>query len=397
MHSSPARFAELLTTAVLLIKARNGRNLEAIQDELGYALKREGAYYIQYLRKGHVPSSVDDVLDLTRQLIRLKGLTSLRDCEQILESAGVPRAAENARELWGAAGMEVVPSRPVENSPAFIVGPPINQPRLFFGRAGELTRIFGCWRSSPFMHITLVGPRRSGKTSLLHYLSAITTTPPSECRKGQRTDWLPEPHRYRWIWIDFEDPRMRVRERLLQHLLAGCGIEVPQPCTLESFADAMDSHAWDAPCIVLMDELERGLASPELDQDFWHCLRALMNMPTQGNLGFLLSSHAAPQDLAEERGKTSPFFNMFQTLELGPFTEAEARELIAGSPIPFPEPDIAWILSRSGHWPCLLQILCQERLMALQQNEAGEDWHELGLRHMTPFRYLLDAGQESSA
>jgi hypothetical protein len=273
------------------------------------------------------------------------------------------------------------------------VGPPINQPRHFFGRERELARIFGCWQSSPLMHVTLIGPRRSGKTSLLHYLSAITATPRSDCRSSQRTDWLPEPHRYRWIWIDFQDPRMRVRERLLQHLLAGCGIEAPRPCTLESFADAMDSHAWESPCIVLMDELERGLASPELDQDFWHCLRALMNMPTQGNLGFLLSSHEPPQDIAEERGKTSPFFNMFQTLELGPFTEAEARELIASSPQPFPEKDVDWILSQSGRWPFLLQVLCQERLMALGQDDASENWKEAGLSRLTAYDYLLASGR----
>jgi hypothetical protein len=186
---------------------------------------------------------------------------------------------------------------------------------------------------------------------------------------------------------------MRQRERLLQHLLAGCGIEVPQPCTLESFADAIDDHAWESPCIVLMDELARGLASPELDQDFWHCLRSLLNAPTQGQLGFLLSSHEPPQQLADERGKTSPFFNMFQTLELGPFTEAEARQLITDSPIPFPESDVDWILSQSGRWPFLLQILCQERLATLQQDDRTEKWREAGMSQITQHTHLLDSGR----
>jgi hypothetical protein len=393
MQSSPARFAEILTTAVLLIKAFNGRNLDAIQDELGYALGREGASFIQYLRKGHVPSSVEDVLVLTRELNRLKGLTTLRDCEQFLESAGVPRPKETARDLWGGAETEPVPGKTPTDAHAFVVGPPILQPRQFFGRERELTRVFGWWQTAPLMHVMLIGPRRSGKTSLLHYLRAITTTPASECRSGQRTDWLSESNRYRWIWVDFQDPRMRVLERLLRHLLTGCGITPPQSCTLESFTDAMESHAWESPCIVLMDELERGLASPELDQDFWHCLRSLMNAQTQGQLGFILSSHEAPQQLAEERGKTSPFFNMFQTLELGPLAEAEALELITSSPISFPAADVAWIVNQSGRWPILVQILCQERLLALQRDEAGEDWRGTGLRHILPFRYLLDVGQ----
>ncbi len=393
---SPDRFAEILTKAVRTIKALQNRDLEIIQDELGYALDHAGGSYINFLRKGNIPKDMKDVLALSRELIRLKGLTPV-DCERLLESAGIPNPKEAAHKLWAEIEGAPVKLKATNESHAFIVGPPITHPRQFFGRERELRRIFGWWRTFPLMHVTLIGARRSGKTSLLHYLRTITTTPASELRRGQRTDWLPEPHRYRWVWVDFQDQRMRKRDRLLQHLLVGCGIAVPQPCTLENFADAMDGHTWEAPCLVLMDELESGLAAPELDQDFWHCLRSLMNAPTQGQLGFLLGSHQPPQLLADERGKTSPFFNMFQTLELGPLTEAEARELIAGSPIPFPEPDVTWILSQSGRWPCLLQILCQERLMALQQNEAGEDWRELGLRHMAPFRYLLDSGHKSSA
>lgn len=394
MQTSPARFAQILTTAIKTI-ALKGRSIEAIQDELGDELGRKGGSFIQYLRKGHLPANIEDVLTLAQELILSKGLTTLSVCERFLESAGVPRPKETARKIWAATPGEDNRTNTSEKAHAFIVGPPVTHPRQFFGRERELARIFGWWHAAPLMHVTLLGARRSGKTSLLHYLRTITTTPVSECRKGQRRDWLPEPHRYRWVWVDFQDPRMRQRERLLQHLLVGCGIEPPQPCTLEGFADAMDNHAWESPCVVLMDELGRGLASPELDQDFWHCLRSLMNAPTQGQLDFLLSSHEPPQQLADDRGKTSPFFNMFQTLELGPFTEAQARELIASSPVPFPEVDIAWIMSQSGRWPFLLQILCQERLLALQQSEVGESWRETGLNSIAPYRYLINSARDS--
>jgi hypothetical protein len=390
---SSERFAEILTKAVRTIKALQDRDLEIIQDELGYALGRKGGSFITHLRKGNLPAKMEDVPALAQELIRRKGLMLL-DCERLLESAGIPRPKETAHKLWAATEAEPVQLKTTNELHAFVIGPPIKRPRQFFGRERELKRIFGWWRTDPLMHITLIGPRRSGKTSLLHYLQTITTAPASELRSNQRADWLPEPHRYRWVWIDFQDPRMRMRERLLQHLLVGCGIEVPQPCTLESFADAMDGHEWESPCLVLMDEVGRGLASPELDQDFWHCLRSLMNAPTQGQLGFLLSSHEPPQQLADERGKTSPFFNMFQTLELGPFTEAEARELIASSLQPFPEKDVDWILSQSGRWPLLLQILCQERLAALQQNESGDDWQQVGLSRIAPYRYLLTSARD---
>lgn len=391
------RFAAILTTAVIRIKALTGLPLSVIQDELGYALDRKaGGSIIQHYRKGNLPTKINDAWLLARELINRKGLMTLGECEEFLESAGYPSPKEAARKLWAEIKGEPVQVKAFREKHDFIVGPPIEQPRQFFGRERELRRIFGWWRATPLMHVSLVGVRRSGKTSLLHYLRTITTTPASELRRGQRTDWLPEPHRYRWIWVDFQDPSMRVRERLLPHLLRGCEIEVPEPCTLENFADAMDSHAWKSPCIVLMDELSEGLNSPELDQEFWYCLRSLLNSPTPVQLGFLVSSQEPPQQLAHERGKSSPFFNMFQTLKLGPFTEAEARELIASSPMPFPEPDVTWILSQSGRWPCLLQILCQERLMALQQTDSSENWQEAGRSRIRipPYGHLLESDHE---
>jgi len=65
--------------------------------------------------------------------------------------------------------------------------------------------------------------------------------------------------------------------------------------------------------------------------------------------------------------------------------------LIASSPISFPDADVEWILAQSKRWPILLQILCRERLIALEHGETGDAWREEGLRQMEPFRYLLDA------
>jgi hypothetical protein len=67
---------------------------------------------------------------------------------------------------------------------------------------------------------------------------------------------------------------------------------------------------------------------------------------------------------------------------LGPFSEEEALALIHSSPIPFPEDDVAWILAQSEGWPILLQILCRERLFALEEGEDGPDWREDGLRQL---------------
>jgi hypothetical protein len=86
------------------------------------------------------------------------------------------------------------PPEPIDRefSP-FITDPTITHPRHFFGRQKELKRLFDLLKRHPLQNAAIIGKRRSGKTSLLHYLKNITTTPPEQLRSGQKSDWLPLP------------------------------------------------------------------------------------------------------------------------------------------------------------------------------------------------------------
>jgi hypothetical protein len=129
---------------------------------------------------------------------------------------------------------------------------------------------------------------------------------------------------------------------------------------------------------------------PELDNAFWEGLRSLATTQVGGNLAFVLAANESPDQLAQHSGIGSPFFNIFgYTATLGPLTEPEARELISSSPIAFPAADVDWIFAQSGRWPLLLQILCRERLISLEEGETSEIWRNDGLRQIEPFRYLL--------
>lgn len=283
---------------------------------------------------------------------------------------------------------ETQPLQPKESSP-FITGPPITHPRNFFGRQRELKRLFDLLKRHPLQNAAIIGKRRSGKTSLLHYLKNITTTPPEQLRPGQKSDWLPHPERYCWIFVDFQDARMASRERLLSYILECLSLKVPMPCNLDYFMDVVSDNL-RSPTVILLDEIGVGLQRcPELDYGFWESLRSLATNSTGGNLAFVLATHESPIDLARHTGHSSPFFNIFgYTAILGALTENEARELIASSPIPFPDEDVAWIVEQSGCWPSLLQILCRERLFSLEDGEIG-DWREEGLLQMEPFTHLL--------
>jgi hypothetical protein len=396
MTPSPEKFAQLLTAAIYKIRIAESRSIKKtiglVQDEVGYELGREGGSAIEYWRKGNIPARLEEVEALARILVRRRGLDRA-ELVQFLTSAGHPHPAGLESELFlpgqSPAGSPQYEA-PVGELATFIVGPPISHPRQFFGRNQELKRIFGLWRGFPLQNVAVIGPHRAGKTSLLRYLASITSTDRANLRPGQRADWLPQPARYRWVFVDFQDARMGDRNRLLRYLLESLALPIPQHCTLNSFMDIVSQHL-DSPAIILMDEIGAGLASPELDQQFWWSLRSLGSNYSQGRLGFVLTAPLLPARLANEHGKPSPFFNIFgHTVSLGPLTVPEARELIASSPRPFVPAEADWILSSSGRWPALLQILCDTYLTALEGDFTGPTWREEGLRRLEPFNYLLD-------
>ncbi|MBD2196179.1 MULTISPECIES: ATP-binding protein [Calothrix] len=292
---------------------------------------------------------------------------------------------------------ETQPRQPQHNGEAspFITGSPITQPRHFFGREKELKRLFNLLKRHPLQNAAIIGKKRSGKTSLLHYLKNITTTPALQLRPNQKSDWLPQPENYQWIFVDLQDARMQNREGLLKYILESLKLQVPNPCDLDYFMDIVSDNLHQ-PTVILLDEIGVGLQRcPELDDGFWESLRSLATNSTDGNLAFILATPESPIELAKNTGHSSPFFNIFgYTAYLTALTEQEARELIASSPITFADEDVEWILNQSQCLPILLQILCRERLFTLEEAEDDENWQEEALTQIQPFANLLDNRKE---
>jgi hypothetical protein len=310
------------------------------------------------------------------------------DIEQIAQLA--EEAFSGDTQGLGVAQVAAVGDRDLGSS-GFITGVPIAEPRHFFGRERELKRLFNLLKTHPLQNAAIIGKPRSGKTSLLNYLRSITKTPVDRLRPGQKSDWLPDPQRFRWIFVDFQDVRMQQEAGLLRFLLESMGLAVPEPCDLERFMERVSGRVLQ-PTVILLDEIGVALQRcPELDDNFWESLRSLATNQTGGNLAFVLAAPESPIDLAHHTGHSSPFFNIFgYTATLGPLTEAEARALIASSPLPFADDDADWILNHSGRWPLLLQILCRTRLFDLAEGDAHDDWQAEGLQQIMSFRHLLD-------
>jgi len=404
MARSAQKFADLLTEGVHRIKIQESKTVQVVHDELGYLLGRKGGSAIEHWRKGNFPPSLADVEKLACEIVT-RGDLGRNWLEKFLVSYGHPYAAHLCDRFFplAASGQpQLSPSPPRSPSSSalngsspkketsltefntFIIGLPITHPRHFFGRTYELKRIFGLWKRLPLQNVAVIGLRRSGKTSLLHYLKQITITPSDQLRPDQQANWLPKAGSYQWVLVDFRDPRMCQRERLLRYLLTSLAMSVPEPCDLETFMDTVSLYLRQ-PTIILMDEIGTALTAPDLDMEFWGSLRSLGTNLTGGKLAFLLTAHESPALLAQQQGKPSPFFNIFgHTFALGPLTDPEAQALLASSPRPFDSEDIGWILAQSEGWPCRLQALAHARLTALEFGETGDGWKQEGLRQMPP-------------
>lgn len=318
---------------------------------------------------------------------RSAALMQYEICEAVLADMGVAPAEEtavllnqirsNSLALPGRI-TAVIPKPIPQSAPPFLAGPPITQPAGFFGRERELKRILNLVRYLPMQNAAIIGPRRSGKTSLLHYL-----------KSDAAAAHMPQISQHNWVFIDFQDTRLGVRSQLLRTLLEQMHLPVPEGCDLETFMDVV-SDELQTPTVILMDEIGVALQRyTELDESFWESLRSLATNQVGGKLAFVLAGAEQPGQLAQQSGMGSPFFNIFgYVATLGPLTEAEARALIASGPIPFPQDDVEWILQESGQWPILLQILCRERLLTLEEGLTDSHWRQEARQQMTPFLYL---------
>lgn len=395
MSHRSQRFAELLSSAIRAIHARENKLISAIQDELGFALGKKGGASLERWRRGYLPAKLSDIEQLTRELVSRGGFESPDQVRQFLVSAEHPSPDSILDKLAGkfaspppaAASGRVAET---ESNP-FIVGPPVRRPGQFFGRVEAVDRLFSLFRPGVLQNGAIIGAKRSGKTSLLHYLSQITTAPVHQLRPGQKQDWLGRPERVRWVFVDFQDPRMGSRKRLLTHILQGLKLPVPAEPTLFRFLDSVGDHL-QTPAIILMDEMGAGLEAPELDRRFWNSLRSLSTNLTQGTLAFVLAAHESPAQLAYDEGKTSPFFNIFgHTIRLGPFTRAEAFDLLDMPAEPFSEADRAWMVRHSRRWPCALQAMGYVRYEARRRGAGEAAWQTEALAAIQPFEHLWTA------
>lgn len=257
----------------------------------------------------------------------------------------------------------------------FVYSGRVENPHHFVGRQAELRYIFdrleAVVQTGQPQSISVVGPRRIGKSSLLYHLTQVYR----QC--------LSRPGAYLFAYLDLEsaacqtlpgllgtalqclleqvrEKKGRVAQQLRRRLQA---IQSGHAVTLVEFEETVrdigrlpGSRRWPVLCL---DELERLVEEPaEFPPDVYQSWRSLISA---NQVIFIVASMRSLVELAQLGGLTSPFFNAFDRtlLPLGELTPAEAEELLARGRTcdrPFDDDECRRILKLAGRHPWRLQV-----------------------------------------
>lgn len=232
----------------------------------------------------------------------------------------------------------------------FFYGGRITSPANFIGRTKELQTIFSALEianSGQLQHVQVVGPRRIGKSSLLYHITQVYK---------QR---LTQPEKYRFVYVDLDDARCHTLAGLLNYILSGLNIS-SKPTTLAKFQEAvveLNRNQGIYP-VICLDEFEH--LTKRKDQFPNEVFEVWRSLASGSELAFITSSQTSLGQLIQQGNLTSTFHNIFTYLELGNFTEAEARTLLArNTDSPFVEDEVNRLFKLAGYQPAHLQIAGQ--------------------------------------
>ena len=227
----------------------------------------------------------------------------------------------------------------------------IRDPKLFFGRKREIKEILDLLEK--MLSVSVVGERLIGKSSLLRHL-VKTAGPRRFQEKG-----------YQFIYLDME--RIFSAEEFFERACAEIARNSGGTVVAESTgpAPAYDRRQFERmlsgkKVVLCLDEFEQVTENPDFDEEFFNVLRSLAQ---EGNLALVLATKHWLRDLYRGGdGLTSPFYNIFTYLALGPMTEDEAIEMIRNplrlSGVEFSESDEKLILDLAGTHPYRLNLAC---------------------------------------
>ena len=243
----------------------------------------------------------------------------------------------------------------------------------FWGRTQETAQILGLLRNG--QSVSLIGPRRIGKSSLFLHL----------CRPEVRAPFNLAPPQALFVLVDCQElggsPPDEVYDVLLQGVqdaAASANLSLPPASEGDSYR-TLDRALYQitqegVAIVVLLDEFELLASNEHLTPYFFARLRGLT---TKYGLAYLTASqHPLFLITADEKILSSPFFNIFVTLPLGLMSEAEARSLLQvrlqDTTIQFAPDIVNHVLELVGPHPFFLHVAGYHIYQMLADNNNME-------------------------
>jgi serine/threonine-protein kinase len=268
----------------------------------------------------------------------------------------------------------------------------IKDPRQFFGRAREVSKIFSRIGASRPQSISVVGERRIGKSSLLQYIN----------NPEIRSRFLDRPSSFVFVFIDLQQKRRLTLTDFFRQFFALVSSEVEDQA-IESLDPCFDSvrgvlenfRREGKKLIVLFDEFDAITANRAFDLEFYSFLRSIAN---NYDVAYVTSSARDLQELCHTQLiADSPFFNIFTNVFLRAFSRKESLELItrpsgeAGLPL---EGYARRVMEIGGHFPYFLQIACSAYFDHLLENDGKLNREEVEATFLDEakgqFRFIWD-------
>jgi DNA-binding winged helix-turn-helix (wHTH) protein len=254
-----------------------------------------------------------------------------------------------------ATGAHAVRARSIDVENPFFHRGPIRDSEYFCNRRLEAKHALRMLSNR--QSVSVIGPRKIGKTSFLFHL----------CRPEVMQEHGLDPSRYLFVYINCEDLG-HLGLQALYALLAGeiaeqarqqgHDVAVPErPVSHLEFERALSAlFARDLTLVLVFDEFELLSQNKNLDLSFFSGLRALA---TRFGLAYLTCSRRPLLGLSHSL-EYSPFFNIFCPVRLSLFDQTASRDLIAGyldmARASLPPAIIDSVLDVGGGHPFFLQV-----------------------------------------
>jgi len=266
----------------------------------------------------------------------------------------------------------------------FICGPPITEPEYFYGRRREIQTIVSRLKSVTPGSSAIVGGRRIGKTSLLR-----TLCHPHVVKKHGLTDkyvlvylyseknQIPEVETQLWQLI-LTEMRKRMHSQFPEDTLLIPAIDQTleqDPITSSDFKKIIAAtFETGLKVVLLFDEFQHIVGNEAFSPGLFGVLRDLTQ---RYNLAFVTTSGKNLKALATAEIRDSPFWNVFISVYLEPFSKEEAyalvKDYIKKTDVSFTEEDVGYVTHISGGHPYFLQLACWLLFNAYREGKQDRD------------------------